>query len=77
MRELRIYKGLPGKGKETRTLGRDRRRPSGHDPPPGWVGGLRISCRVACCLHAVSRIIGGSPPAVAVVVEAQMPRSIL
>jgi hypothetical protein len=40
MRELRIYTGLPWKGKETRTLGRDRRRPSGHDPPPGWVGGF-------------------------------------
>jgi hypothetical protein len=78
MRELRIYTGLPGKGKETRTLGRDRRRPSGHDPSPGWVGGfLRISCRMACCLHAVSRIIGGSPPTLAVAVEAQIPRSIL
>ncbi len=40
MRELRIYTGLPGKGKESRTLGRDRRRPSSHDPPPGRVGGF-------------------------------------
>jgi len=42
-RELRIYNGVPGKGKETRTLGRDRRDPSGHDPPPGWVGGISES----------------------------------
>jgi hypothetical protein len=27
MRELRIYTRVPGKGKETRTLGRDRRDP--------------------------------------------------
>ncbi len=51
MRELRIYTGLPGKGKETRTLGLDRRRPSGHDPPPGWVGGffeLVVERHVVC-----------------------------
>ncbi len=48
MRELRIYTGLPGKGKETRTLGRDRGHPSGHDPPPGWACGLQISQRMAC-----------------------------
>jgi hypothetical protein len=40
MRELRIYTGVPGKGKETRTLGRDRRDPSGHDPPP--TGRVRV-----------------------------------
>jgi hypothetical protein len=39
MREIRIYTRLPGKEEETRTLGRDRRHPSGHDPPPGWAGG--------------------------------------
>ena len=49
MREIRIYTGVPGKGKETRTLGRDRRDPSGHDPPPGWVGGFyEISWGMAC-----------------------------
>ncbi len=55
---------LPGKGKETRTLGRDRRHPSGHDPPPGWVGGFfhQISWGMACCLRAVSCVIGGLTP---------------
>jgi hypothetical protein len=43
MRELRIYTGVPGKGKETRTLGRDRRDPSGHDPPP--IGRVRVPSR--------------------------------
>ena len=46
---------------------------------PSALGGRPAanSCRMACCLLAVSCIIGGSPPTLAVVYEAQMPRSIL
>ena len=77
-RELRIYNGVPGKGKETRTLGRDRRDPSGHDPPPGWLGGISESkIGMACCLCAGNREIGGSPPTLGIVDTAQMPRNIL
>ena len=59
MRELRIYTGVPGKGKETRTLGRDRRDlDSGWHvdcvprtvelavPPPPWVLLIRRECPV-------------------------------
>jgi hypothetical protein len=44
-------------------VGRDSRHPSGHDPPPGWVGGFyEIRWGMACCLRAVSCVIGGLPP---------------
>jgi hypothetical protein len=63
MRELRIYTGCPGREKKlecwaaTAVVLAVMTLLQG-----GWVGFYEISWGMACCLRAVSRVIGGLPP---------------